>query len=256
MVSWAWASASFRGTSHEKTGVRLQDAFSCSLIEAGGNEFFFGVISDGAGSSDYGGEGASLVCRTILTEAREYLKTNFSLPNDSVIEFWIDKARDRIAYSAKKRGLTLRDFAATLVCVLTDGLETLIIHIGDGCAVIKDEIAGKWIAPSWPEHGEFASTTYFITDETDLHLRITRVSSSISAVVIFSDGLERLALDFSLNLPFEGFFDAMIKPLIQSNTTRKNYLLSETLKKYLNSEVINSRTDDDKSLILAIKHES
>jgi hypothetical protein len=256
MISWAWASAACRGTSHHKTGIRLQDALASTAVKTPSQNFFLGVISDGAGSADLGGEGASIVCRTLFVAAREYLRDSQSLPSDSVVEFWVDKARDRISYSAEKRGLAGRDYAATLVCILTDGVETLIVHVGDGCVVIKDEIANKWIAPSWPEHGEFASTTYFVTDEAELSLRLTRFSGPISAVALFSDGLERLALDFSMQVPFDGFFNGMIKPLIESKIIGKDATLSKSLKKYLDSDAINARTDDDKSLIIALKHES
>jgi len=256
MSSWVWASATCRGTSHEKSGVRLQDALSCTSIITPKNNFFIGVVSDGAGSANYGGQGATLACRTIFSSARFYLRDAQSLPSNSTVEYWVDKARDRIYLAAEKRGLTSRDFAATLICVLTDGFETLIIHIGDGCAVLKDEIRNQWIAPSWPEQGEFASTTFFITDEIDLHLRITRVTEPISSIAIFSDGLERLALDFASQIPFDGFLDAMVKPLMKSSLPGKNSILSDMLKNYLNSELINSRTDDDKSLIIALKNES
>lgn len=256
MGSWVWASAACKGTSHEKSGVRLQDALCCSSISLSDKSFFIGVVSDGAGSASFGGEGASIVCRTIITSAREYLRERNSLPSNTTVEFWIDKVRDRISFAAEKRNLTSRDFAATLICVLTDGFDTLLIHIGDGCAVFRNSLSNKWMSPSWPEQGEFASTTYFITDEIDLHLRLTKIIEPISSVVIFSDGLERLALNFALQIPFDGFLDSMIKPLSLSKEVKKDFFLSETLRNYLGSEVINARTDDDKSLIIAFKNES
>lgn len=253
MTCWAWAAAACKGTSHEKTGIRLQDAFVCSSTKGKESDFFFGVISDGAGSADYGGQGASIACNTLSRKIREFPLDLSGLPDDETINIWIDNIRDRIFQAADRRGLRSRDFAATLICVISNGQESVVVHIGDGCAVFKDEITDEWIAPTWPEQGEFASTTYFVTDEFDLHLRISRYLSPISALVLFSDGLERLALDFLEIKPYKGFLDGMTKPLAQSSQYGKDHDLSAALKNYLNSETINSRTDDDKSLIIAIK---
>ena len=252
MYSWAWAAAACKGTSHEKTGIRLQDAFACSSVNSEQGELFFGIISDGAGSADYGGQGASIICSTLSRAIKDYCPLN-GLPTESIIESWVDKARDRIFQASVMRGLRPRDFAATLVCVISNGEESLVVHVGDGCAVFREESSGEWIAPTWPEQGEFASTTYFVTDEYGLRLRVNHHYLAISAIAIFSDGLERLALDFQETKPFKGFFDGMVKPLISSQQLGKDKVLSVALKKYLDSDSINSRTDDDKSLIIAIR---
>lgn len=253
MHSWAWAAAACKGTSHEKTGIRLQDAFICSTVKSNQQEYFFGIISDGAGSADYGGQGASIICNSISRAIKDHQLTINGLPANSIIEGWVDKTRDRIFKASENRDLSPRDFAATLICVISNGDESVVIHVGDGCAVLKDVSSASWIAPSWPEQGEFASTTYFVTDEYGLRLRVNRHLGKISAIALFSDGLERLALDFQQIRPFDGFFDGMTKPLISSNHFGKDKALSIALKNYLNSDVINSRTDDDKSLIIAIR---
>lgn len=249
---WKWIAAAHKGTSHEKSGVRLQDALKCFSVEKKKRSIFFAVVSDGAGSASHGGQGASIVCRRFSQAARKHFLHESSIPNNSIIDAWADQARDSIFLAASRRNLTPRDFAATLVCVISDGKQSLIAHIGDGCAVLLDSKAKAWIAPSWPDHGEYASTTYFITDESDLKLRVTRYQNPIDSIALFSDGLERLALDFSEQKPFAGFLDGISRPLIQSTLTGKNVALSSALKRYLSSEVINSRTDDDKSLIIAI----
>lgn len=252
---WKWILAAHKGTSHEKSGVRLQDALKCFSVEKKKRSIIFCVVSDGAGSASHGGQGASIVCRKFTQAARKHFSNEFSIPTDSIIDTWIDQARDSIFLAASRRNLTSRDFAATLICVISNGEQSLIVHIGDGCAVLLDAKSKEWVAPSWPDHGEYASTTYFITDESDLKLRITRYQTPISSIAIFSDGLERLALDFSVQKPFSGFFDGISRPLAQSKKIGKDTTLSSALTRYLNSEAINSRTDDDKSLILALRDE-
>ena len=52
----------------------------------------------------------------------------------------------------------------------------------------------------------------FVTDDPEPRLNISRSNASVSALAIFSDGVERLALDMAAQKPFKPFFDGMIRP--------------------------------------------
>lgn len=252
MPNWTWASATTKGTSHIRTGTRGQDAYRC-YVPADTPEFLICVVSDGAGSADFGGEGASLVCRTISLAAQDHLRTRRELPTDEEVRAWVDRVRDRISYAARQRSKTPRDFAATMICVLSDGQRTLVAQVGDGCAVLKDVGAAEWRIPLWPDHGEYASTTTFVTDDPEANCRIARENSEIAAIATLTDGLERLALDFSSQRASEGFFDGMAKPVAASTAHGKDAPLSAMLKAYLEGDAVCSRTDDDKTLIVAVR---
>jgi len=249
---WKWAAASRRGSSHEKANTRLQDAFTC-FVAGPANDYLVAVVSDGAGSATFGGQGASLICRTIGNLARLHLRNEERLPTDEEIFCWTDDARDLLGSVASRRGVPLREFAGTLVCLISDGKETVASHVGDGCAVVKERSTNDWTAVSWPDHGEYAATTFFMTDEAGLRLRIARYNAELGAVALLSDGLERLALDFATKAPFARFFDALIAPVGASMSDGRDPSLSAELKKYLNSASILARTDDDKTLILAVR---
>jgi Protein phosphatase 2C len=250
MSAWTWAAASSRGTSHDKTGARIQDAFSCWSPAALAP--IVALISDGAGTAARGGEGASLVCRTLMTQARRHFSTSVELPSDEDIATWFDTTRDLLAAVALRHSQALKDFASTSVSVFSTGSRTVIAHVGDGCAVLREADSGRWIAPSWPQHGEYAATTYFVTDADVLQLRITRIESGVSAFAVFSDGIERLALDFSTQVPSQKFFDKISAPIGVSNCKGRDASLSRSLKAYLGSSAVNNRTDDDKSLVVAV----
>lgn len=252
MCSWTWAGASCIGVSHSNTNTRLQDAHSTKLFRDGGR-VFGSVVSDGAGSADYGGQGASIVCRTISSALRDYLKSNSDIPPAGLILDWVDLVRDRINAIAERRDLLARDFAATMVFVVSDGSSSLFAHIGDGGTAIQEAATQKWITPTWPNQGEYASTTFFITDDAAPPIRICQTEFDISAVAIFSDGLERLALNFSEQEPHEPFFDAMIRPLEKSDSIGRDRRLCDDLLRFLDSDRVNKRTDDDKTLVLAAR---
>lgn len=253
MAQWNWVSASCRGTSHERAGVRLQDAKSCFVPKGIRKDIFVAIISDGAGSAAFGGQGASLVCRALGVAVRRHFKAERELPTDAQIESWVDSARDLISTVADRREALPRDFAATLVFVISDGNSAVIGHIGDGCAVLKDESLSKWVAPLWPDHGEYASTTTFVTDDPAPKIRMNRYAGAVSALVLFTDGLERLALDFVSRQPFERFYEGVCRPLFENSIVGRDHVLSEELRRYLGSNLINARTDDDKTLVLAVK---
>jgi hypothetical protein len=186
----------------------------------------------------------------ISEAARTHFNKSAVLPNDEEIWSWLDLVRDRISSIAGKRDLTRRDFAATLVIALATPTDTVICHIGDGAAVCR--AGDEWIVASWPENGEYASTTFFVTDDPSPKLNIVRLGRAVDAVALFSDGLERLALQFSDRTAFTPFFENLLVPMRQAKEG-SNPKLNASLRRYLDSPRINERTDDDKSLVLAVR---
>jgi Protein phosphatase 2C len=249
MPAWTWAAASCAGTSHIRNNARRQDSFRC-LAAGSGAEVMVAVVSDGAGSATHGGEGAALVSRIITSKAAAHFQATTELPTDDIIWAWVDEVRDAIARSAERLRLRRNAFAATLVCALSDGKNTVVAHIGDGAAVVhaKD---GEWSALSWPAHGRYVSMTYFITDDPLPKLRITRSDIEIDAMALFSDGIERLVLKFESHSAHKPFFESFIAPVRNGTTEGLNQKLSLMLRDYLASPGVNARTDDDKTLILA-----
>ncbi|MDZ4836439.1 MAG: PP2C family serine/threonine-protein phosphatase [Candidatus Melainabacteria bacterium] len=181
-----------------------------------------------------------------MTVARE-------LPTDELVREWMLDARRRIFLAAAKREIKPREFASTIVFVISTGSETLVAHIGDGAIVFKPTDADEWLVASWPSHGEYASTTFFLTDEPEPLIKFSRFTDPISALALFSDGMETLALELNDHLPHQRFFETIIRPLQASSAEGRDVSLSSGLAKFLDSEKVNERTDDDKTLILAIR---
>jgi hypothetical protein len=249
MGNWTWARAKCRGVSHVKTDVRCQDAVTCLAPTPGS---LVAVVCDGAGSAAFGGEGASLTCRTIALKAADHLRSNTDLPDDELLLSWTDEVREKLARASANLDVGRKSFAATLVATIVTPSSYVSLHIGDGGIVGRDMASGSWQTVSWPEHGQYASTTYFITDEPKIRMRITRQERNFDAVAVFSDGIERLALSFSKIEPHGPFFDSMFRAVSASKAEGCDLDLSRKLAAFLDSPQINARTDDDKSLILAV----
>ncbi len=229
--------------------TRKQDACQCFLAGPD-HAALCAIVCDGAGSAGFGGEGAAVIARTLTAALRDHFGRTQGLPSDEAIWEWLDFLRDRLAASAAVRGKTRRDFASTLVMLVVAGEEALVVHVGDGAVVVRDR-TGSWRALSWPENGEYASTTYFVTDDPEPRVRIGRHPLEFDAAAVFSDGIEQLALDVAAAIPHEPFFRSMIAPLDGSEERGQVRTLSRALAVFLDSARVCERTDDDKSLILA-----
>lgn len=255
MKRWTFGAASVRGTSHVKNSTRIQDAKRCfETIHGDSPSVFSAIISDGAGSASHGGQGASIVCRTIAEAVRAHFEVSAeTIPTAEIIWDWLDQVRDRISHAATSRSLTPRDFAATMILVISNGSQTLSAHIGDGAVVARNMADQKWLTISEPENGEYASTTYFVTDAGVPRMRIGEWAEDIDAIFVFSDGIENLVFDNTTREPFEGFFKPMTKPFASSETLGRDHYLSERLSTYLNGAKFAELTDDDKSLIIAVR---
>jgi hypothetical protein len=249
MSDWTWARATCRGVSHIKTEVRCQDASTCLAPTPGS---LVAVVCDGAGSAAFGGEGASLTCRTIARRAADHLRSFHELPEDQKLWEWTNEVRDSLARASANRHVGRKSFAATLVAAIVTPTSYVSLHIGDGAIVGRNAATGHWQTVSWPHHGQYASTTYFITDEPKIQMRVNRQKRDFDALAVFSDGIERLALSFSKSEPHGPFFDSMFRAVGASKAKGCDRDLSQKLAGFLDGPHVNARTDDDKSLILAV----
>lgn len=246
MKHWSWASASCIGTSHSQSGQPLQDAHTCRMIYPAGvpgasasslhpastqptgadddgntAPWLLAIACDGAGSATHSRLGAVLTCRTLSQAVHRYFGQPYppGLPDDATLHVWIERARQRIALAAARRGLQPRDFACTLLLALSNGRQTLVAHTGDGGIVAHHAQTQTWQTLSWPEHGEFAATTRFITDTPPEQTRIGRFDAPFDALAVFTDGIERLVLDMKTRTPHAPFFGAMTTPLLDEVPT-------------------------------------
>lgn len=250
MSNWRWALSSQIGTSHIRLGTRKQDAAKSIQVKTKqGNNILCAMVSDGAGSAEYGGQGASLACRKLTQNTINHFKSSDVLPTKDQIIEWLEDIRSLLRTAAEKRDLKIRDFACTLVFLICSDDHIIITHIGDGSIVGRDK-SGDWQILSIPENGEYASTTYFLTDEPEPRIRHEEYKNSFDGFAIFTDGIEDLAIDQQSMTAYDPFFSRMIAPIDNSQNKGKDEELSLALGTFLNSDRVCEKTDDDKSLIL------
>ena len=232
-----------------RSGLPCQDRFEFQLLPDGS---FIAALADGAGSAAHGEIGAEVAVLTVIARLRHALN-NGRADFDAVMHEAATDARTAIVEIAARDQAEPRSYACTLLAVLLTRERGAAMQIGDGAIVIKHD-HDEWMWVFWPQRGEYANTTYFLTDDTALQrLQVDALPGPITDVALMSDGLEALALHYANQRVHQPFFSGMFQPLLDSTGTQEIKRLSDALQEFLASEQVSSRTDDDVSLILATR---
>jgi len=256
-AQWNTAFASVIGTSHEKTGTSCQDACHCRIIQASdGQEIFLGIVSDGAGSASRSEVGSTLVVQMFLDKFGTLIKSekDMHLINRNFVLDWLEEVRAQIFIRATKEALSPREFACTILGAIVGLNNSIFFQIGDGAIVVSETPLDEYYCIFWPQHGEFANQTNFITQENLSEiLEFESSQGSVNRITLFTDGIERLVLDFSDRSVYPPALNSIFEWLQNNQQVNPDEKSSSVLFNYLNSSFINSRTDDDKSLVMATR---
>ena len=153
----------------------------------------------------------------------------------------------------KKDEPDIRQYYATLLAVAFDGENVIAFHQGDGL-IANVDYKGNASVISSPDNGEYANSTYFITDpESVSHFRISKYEFDPgcdgNAVFLMSDGVEKC------------FYSRVDKEIISSELLRwlancafilPRSIMCKVLARLLKDD-ISKFSDDDLSIgVLAI----
>lgn len=150
------------------------------------------------------------------------------------------------------RQYAVRDLACTLnaAAVLPD--KAWFIQVGDGATIIQSTESDMEVV-FWPDSGEYANQTYFVTDVPDDHIHSRLLEGTIDRIAMMTDGLQTLALAMQQRTAHPPFFESMFKGVeaLDGIATEAHIQLQGGLSRFLNSAAVNARTSDDKTLVLA-----
>lgn len=254
---WRFAHASTIGTAHINQNTGCQDKAVCISFETNDGEILIAAVADGAGSTTHGQIGAEIACQTFVAETMSVLQTCDSASIKSVNEDfgknWLEYFKLKISEAAQGDEKTIRDYASTFIGAVVGEKSASFFQIGDGAAVYSPSgAAGSYrFALETPE-SEYVNLTDFLTDESAgerLHYKL--IDEPIEDLILFTDGVATVAINYQNRQPHEPFLLPMIAPLRNKSSAEG---LSEKLEKFLSSAKINEKTDDDKTIILASRH--
>jgi hypothetical protein len=244
---WKWLAESVTGTAHVRGGLPCQDA--CLVRPAGGALVI--ACADGAGSAAHAEVGARLACETLASVIESDLRegqTVAAIDRDA-LAYWLGAARKELEAEAGRRSTKPRELACTVMAAVVGDDAAAFAHLGDGAIVRAD---GETYAPVfWPEAGEYANETRFLTEaDFEKHFLFATHAGRVEELAVFTDGLQRLALDFAGRTGHAGFFRPLFQRLREADDPAG---LAGPLRDFLGSERVNQRSDDDKTLILATR---
>lgn len=222
------------------------------MQDAEGDEALIAIVSDGAGSAAHSQKGAELTCEA----AGNFFMNLLATPLEKTISVddvktCLQEIRSVLRDESSKANTPMREFACTLLGAIITQTTTLAFQIGDGAMVFREYGALRVVF--WPESGEYANMTYFVTDdEEDLHLQ-AGIFERPEEVAVFTDGLQYLALVYATKEAHAPFFDPMFQVLRGTTDLDKCDPLNSHLEDFLDGESVNARTDDDKTLVLATR---
>jgi hypothetical protein len=255
-MTWRIAAASVIGTSHTKTGLPCQDSVGVRLVNTPFGAVLVSAVSDGAGSgvhSEIGSRAAVTTATYLVENFLESGGTISSIQRETALS-WLAQIQSVISSLAVEAGTPTREFACTLLVAILGTESSAFFQVGDGAMVVLEEGDDGWSYIFWPQHGEYINSTNFVTssDATKV-MEFACVARKIESFCSFSDGIESLVLHYATKTVHDPFFNAMIAPVRQATIEGLDEGLSESLTKYLSSDRVCGRTDDDKTLVLATR---
>lgn len=243
---WRCVPASVIGSSHEQNGTPCQDACESLRLNTGDEELLLVAIADGAGSAKLSHVGSIEATRHLLSVVRQAQPKCKEITQAQARQ-WMQEVLTHLASVAEREGTPISQLACTLLLAIVSKDGAVFAQIGDGGWVVQME---DGIRPgTWPQNGEFANITTFITTEAALDtLQFVRLDGKVSGFAGFTDGIQTLALNFGARQAHAPFFKPMFDAVRACGDETE---LIAPLRGFLASESVTSRTDDDKTLVLA-----
>jgi serine/threonine protein phosphatase PrpC len=260
-MGWRSLSRSVVGTRHQHRQLPCQDAGGTRIL----GDIMLGAIADGASSASQSEIGAKLAVKIAL----DYLENleQWLQPNDEhpgwptverspteaqikrLFERTTHKVRAALKQQAEENGYGFEDLASTVLAFVATPHWFAAMQIGDGF-IVGSMGDGTYQLMFQPDKGEFVNQTTFVTASTaleDLQFRV--IPGSPRFICAATDAFERLALktqDWSTHPPF---FKPLEEYLLETPSPEED---DTYITGFLDSEHLNSHTDDDKTLLLCL----
>lgn len=259
-MGWKAIARSATGTSHKDQKIPCQDYGHYRIF----NNVIVGAVADGAGSAKYSHFGSELAVETTLkylSRISEYLQKRkqfwerFSQPLSEqeakkLFTKTVNHVISDLTKQAANKDYSINDLACTLLVFVATPEWVAAMQIGDGFIVMGSQDA-EYQMLFKPDKGEFFNETTFVTSANALEeMQVQVISGKQGFICAATDGLEKVAIRFSDWKPHAPFFkplEAYLQETENPGCDGDNYIME-----FLDSDRLNARTDDDKTLVLCL----
>ncbi|MEB3173646.1 MAG: PP2C family serine/threonine-protein phosphatase [Cyanobacteriota bacterium] len=258
--SWKAVARSVVGAGHLSQNLPCQDA---CLYRRQPSGLLLGAVADGAGSAAYSQLGAELAVRESLDylarwetflqrRRRRFLPWLKDLTPDQRRKFFaklLRFLRRSLACLAAQEGVEYKSLASTLLVFIAGPEGVAAMQIGDGFMVVRAQ-TGDYELLFHPDKGEYINETTFITSANALEdIQSSVYERSPHFICAATDGLEKVAIKYQDWSAFGPFFQPLETFLTEIKDPEAE---DEYLQNFLQSERLNQRTQDDKTLLIAL----
>lgn len=198
---WTFFKSVFAGSDHVSQNMPCQDYADFTITE---NEIYVSALSDGASASAFGDIAAMCNVNAVLNSMHRVNFDSFYMADSSdKAHFLISACQENIAqYFKRLRPADLREFAATLLMMVSDGKRMVLGHIGDGVICAMDS-SGNAVMLSSPNNVDLArDRTYFtVSKDAESVMNFVTVDDidKYTAFILMSDGPEASFYNYTLN---------------------------------------------------------
>ena len=252
-MSWKAIVHSEIGTRHCQSRQPCQDYGHYQIIDS----VIIGAVADGAGSAPHADVGAQIAVQTALSTLTQQVSGWSTLTLDqqkteahSLFTTLLQMVVNALETQAKTENYALKDLGCTLLAFIATPDCVAAMQIGDGFIVVRPGSTLPYQVLFPPNKGEFVNETMFVTAADALDcLQVSVHSVSTPFICLATDGLESVAIKFQTWCPHPPFFDPLWDCLhsLEDHSQRQTYL-----ERFLSSDRLNARTDDDKTLLLCL----
>ena len=266
---WRAIAAKAIGTSHQRTGTECEDHFDVLALP---NDVEVIAVADGAGSASQAARGAHAVVEAavesvrqaivdnqppagesdwmdILRSALECARTAVVMLASNSLSTAANEAIDRMDTRPLAPATPLRAYATTLLMAILSTEWVALLQLGDGMIVVETA-SGEYYCPiPQVNDSQYVNDTHFVTDSDyrTLTKYVCLKTADTRGIAILTDGLQVLAAPMISQAPHVPFF----RPLFAF--AAKPDASTAELAAFLDSERVCARTDDDKTLVLAVR---
>ena len=186
------ASVTRQGTHHARKHRSNEDSVHFEVLPSGRG--IVAAVSDGAGSASRAKEGSQLAATYAVKRAFQAILVDEEEPTFAVAAGFM-AAREAIRQTAEIiPEAEMADYHCTLVLVAWVDDQVAAMQVGDGAAIV--ELDGVCKMLTIPQRGEYVNETFFITEPHYEQTKFTREATGITALALFTDGLQKDAVDF------------------------------------------------------------
>ena len=251
-MPWQVVARSAIGTKHVLKKQPCQDHGNYHKLFEG--EIIIGAISDGMGSAKHSDTGSKVAVEVAISQLKNIDWQKKLTEREKAKEIFhnlLITASSELKNEAEQHGYSMQDLACTLLVFVATPDWFTAMQVGDGLLVVRSKDDKDYKLLFQPDKGEFANETTSITSSDvldEIHIRLE--PKPYEFICAATDGIENISLMKREGWrPSEKFFRPLEQYMLSQESESHK---SEEIDKFLNSDKINLKTDDDKTLLICV----